>query len=135
MSDTDPATGLEAPDSGASAAWVGVARGPGKWFFIVVLGLSSLAGMIWSANAIAARRTAERISYDRRIDLNRAGPAELQTLPGIGPALAERIIQSRLDDGPFKDLRDLQRVSGVGERIAAELEPFVVLGPIVDPGG
>ncbi|MFG0328134.1 MAG: ComEA family DNA-binding protein [Phycisphaerales bacterium JB037] len=124
-----PAPQPAPPHDRAEPAWVGIARGPGKWTLILVLGLASLGGMIWSASAIAHRRAAERIGYDRRIDLNAAGPAELQTLPGIGPALAERIVESRAADGPFADLQDLQRVSGIGERTAAELEPFVLFGP------
>ena len=53
------------------------------------------------------RRSAERI------DVNRAGVAELQRLPGIGPALAERILATRRAS-PFRDVDDLTRVPGIG---------------------
>lgn len=48
------------------------------------------------------------------VDVNRAGAAALQTLPGIGPVLASRIIQEREKRGPFKTVDDLTRVSGIG---------------------
>ncbi len=60
-----------------------------------------------------------------RVDPNRAGEAELQTLPGIGPALARRILESRRKEGPFRGPEDLLRVRGIGpatlERIRARV--------------
>lgn len=49
------------------------------------------------------------------IDLNRATQSELQTLPGIGPKLAESIIRYRADQ-PFRTIKDLKNVSGIGEK-------------------
>ncbi|MEL6328544.1 MAG: helix-hairpin-helix domain-containing protein [Planctomycetota bacterium] len=60
-----------------------------------------------------------------RIRVNRAEPAELELLPGIGPALAGRIIESRRLDGPFRSLADLQRVRGIGPRTAESLDGLV----------
>jgi competence ComEA-like helix-hairpin-helix protein len=51
---------------------------------------------------------------DRRIDLNRAGRAELTALPGIGPALADRIISFRVEQGGFRSVEDLRGVPGIG---------------------
>lgn len=47
------------------------------------------------------------------LDPNRASLAQLQTLPGIGPALAERIAEERAQ-GPFREAEDLLRVRGIG---------------------
>ncbi len=55
-------------------------------------------------------------SIARRIDLNTAPAAELELLPGIGPALAARIIEERENEGPFESVDDLQRVRGIGPR-------------------
>jgi len=51
---------------------------------------------------------------DRPVPINRATEAELQTLSGIGPALARRIVEDRNRRGPFRSPDDLQRVSGIG---------------------
>jgi len=59
------------------------------------------------------------------INLNTASEAELDLLPGIGPALAGRIIAERERGGRFTSLRDLQRVSGIGPRTAEKLEGLV----------
>jgi len=50
-----------------------------------------------------------------RVDLDRAGEAELRLLPGVGPRLAERILAERSAGGPFASPEDLaRRVDGVG---------------------
>src|SRR5262245_9101981 len=63
------------------------------------------------------------------VDLNRATHAELTTLPGIGPALATRIVEAR-DRQPFAALEDLRRVRGVGAATRERLRPFVTVGPV-----
>ncbi len=60
------------------------------------------------------------------INLNTASHAELDLLPGIGPALADRIVTERERGGRYTSLRDLQRVSGIGPRTAEKLEGLVV---------
>lgn len=58
-----------------------------------------------------------------RVNLNTAGATDLQRLPGIGPALAERIIAYREAHGPFARLPDVTRVSGIGPRTLERLAP------------
>lgn len=59
------------------------------------------------------------------IDLNTAGMAELETLPGVGPATARKILDERARRGRFRSVRDLLQVPGIGERRFAELRPRV----------
>ncbi len=66
-------------------------------------------------------RAAGALRDGRPIDVNAAPPEALRLLPGIGPALAERIVAERRRGGPFRSLRDLQRVRGIGPRKAARL--------------
>jgi competence protein ComEA len=63
------------------------------------------------------------------IDINAAGSEELQTLPGIGPVLAERILQHRRAFGPFERAEDLIQVKGIGDKTLADLLPLIVAGP------
>lgn len=50
-----------------------------------------------------------------RININTAGPRLLESLPRIGPAMAQRIIEYREAHGPFATIEDIQNVSGIGE--------------------
>lgn len=56
------------------------------------------------------------------VNINTAGAAELDTLPGIGPALAERILQYRQANGPFQTIEDIKNVSGIGDKKYANLQ-------------
>jgi len=62
-----------------------------------------------------------------RVNVNTAGAAELETLPGIGPALAERIVAHRAAQGPFASVDDLLAVSGIGEKTLARLRDLVTV--------
>lgn len=63
---------------------------------------------------------------DGRVDVNRATAAELETLPGVGPVLAQRIVAHREEHGPFASPDDLRDVSGIGERTLETLADLVV---------
>jgi len=64
------------------------------------------------------------------VNINDASAAELQRLPGIGPARAARIIEYRSHHGRFLRLRDLRRVKGIGPRTLERLRPLLRLdGP------
>lgn len=83
--------------------------------------LGSSNALVWVASsAPAARASASKPSgCARPPDLNHATVAELVCLPGIGPALAERVVAERAAHGPFRDVADLARVKGLG---AARIE-------------
>ena len=61
------------------------------------------------------------------IDLNRATTVELTQLPGIGPALARRIVDTRDAEGPFARIANLGRVRGMSARKAEKLRAFVTI--------
>ena len=58
---------------------------------------------------------------DERISLNEASARELQFLPGVGEATAERIIDGR----PYRSVEDLLKVSGIGPKTFSELEGYI----------
>jgi competence protein ComEA len=61
------------------------------------------------------------------VDLNTAGVAELDALPGIGPVLAQRIVDHRSRQGPFRSVEELDDVPGIGPATAAELAELVTV--------
>lgn len=63
------------------------------------------------------------------IDINAASAAELEELPGVGPVLAQRIVDYRRMHGGFTTVEQLQEVSGIGASRAADLADLIVVGP------
>ncbi|WP_245974540.1 ComEA family DNA-binding protein [Thermomonospora umbrina] len=59
------------------------------------------------------------------LDLNAATVEQLDTLPGVGPVLAQRIIDYRTQNGGFRSVEQLQNVTGIGARRFADLKPLV----------
>jgi len=123
-------------------------QGPARWVAAVVLGVACVAGMTWS---LAARRPIEpptlrepvepavalnardsipskRPTLGALIDVNTAPAPELQMLPGIGPTLAQRIVDDRAANGPYATLDDLQRVRGIGPRTVEKLADMATTG-------
>lgn len=64
-----------------------------------------------------------------RIDLNRATAEELDALPGVGPAIASRIVAYRSEHGSFRTWSDVEEVAGVGPALRKKLEDAARLGP------
>jgi competence ComEA-like helix-hairpin-helix protein len=62
------------------------------------------------------------------LDLNRATAIELDALPGIGPVLAERIVEHRRRHGPFASREELLAVRGIGPRLLARIGARVRVG-------
>ncbi|KJS17354.1 MAG: hypothetical protein VR69_05245 [Peptococcaceae bacterium BRH_c4b] len=61
------------------------------------------------------------------VNINTAGLAELDTLPGIGPSLAQRIISYREENGTFTDPEDIKKISGIGDKKYEQLKDFITV--------
>jgi competence protein ComEA len=76
----------------------------------------------------AAAAVGGGIDAEGRVDLNRATAAELETLPGIGPAKAAAIVEHRETHGPFAEPGDIRAVSGIGEKTFQQLADRITAG-------
>jgi competence ComEA-like helix-hairpin-helix protein len=77
---------------------------------------------------VAAMSGAQLVTLGLPLDLNRATAQDLDALPGLGPALAQRIVEYRQAHGPFKQIEDLSQVSGLGPHNLPRLIPYLGLG-------
>lgn len=85
--------------------------------FAVVLAL-----LVGSAASFAAEKA------PARVNINTASVEQLVEVPGIGPALAARIVEHRQKAGAFKSLQELMNVKGIGERSFQKLQPYLTAG-------
>ena len=74
---------------------------------------------------VAAGGVSHGTASDGKVRINTAGIADLERLPGVGPVLAERILQHREANGPFGLVEDLLDVSGIGEGKLAAMRDAV----------
>ncbi|MDI6698430.1 MAG: helix-hairpin-helix domain-containing protein [Candidatus Saccharicenans sp.] len=63
-----------------------------------------------------------------KININTASAAELQNLPRIGPKVAQRIVDYRTQNGPFKKIEDIMKVRGIGEKVFNQIKDLITVG-------
>jgi competence protein ComEA len=103
---------------------------------LVALALLAMAGWWlsqggWNGQLVEFERLPQQTARFE-VDINSAAWPELSQLPGIGEALARRIVESREREGPFADHQELRRVRGIGPRTLERLQPF--LRPLPETG-
>jgi competence ComEA-like helix-hairpin-helix protein len=69
----------------------------------------------------------------RPLDVNRAGVGDLELLPGVGPALAQRIVAHRREHGAFDSIDALSHVRGIGPKTLERLRPLVAIESVPPP--
>jgi competence protein ComEA len=91
-----------------------------------------IALLIWmisnDVQAAQAQNPKPRATPTTRVDVNSADLQLLETLPGVGPVLAQRILEQR----PYKDLADLEKVKGLGPSKIEGLKSVVTFGPALN---
>ncbi|HEY3884515.1 MAG TPA: helix-hairpin-helix domain-containing protein [Vicinamibacterales bacterium] len=103
----------------------------------VFLMIALLAGFAVSAPAQTAapastakttsRASTAKATASAPVNLNTATEAQLQTLPGVGAKVAQRIIEYRQKNGTFKKAEDLMNVRGIGEKNFLKIKPLVTI--------
>lgn len=63
-----------------------------------------------------------------RVNINLAGLSELDTIPGIGPAIAQRIVDYREQHGLFSSVEEIQEVSGIGPKTFEKMAAYITIG-------
>ncbi len=69
------------------------------------------------------------VNASGKVNINTAGLAELDAIPGIGPALAQRIIDYREQNGLFSSPDEIQNVSGIGPKTYEKMAGAITVGP------
>jgi competence protein ComEA len=90
----------------------GLAMGLAAAFFIL-----SLSGAYAQTNPPKAK-----------ININTATQAEFESLPRIGPKVAQRIIDYRTQNGNFKRIEDIMKVKGIGDKIFTQIKDLITVG-------
>ena len=89
---------------------------------VLVLVLFSLNQLGFAQASAPAKETGKSA-----VNINTAGQAELEGLPGIGPSLAKKILDFRQKNGQFKTPNDLMAVPGIGEKKFEQLKNLITV--------
>jgi competence protein ComEA len=95
---------------------------------VVTSGLLAITLLAVTAPAVAAQDTRAAkpaaASVGEPVNVNTATVAQLEALPGVGQRVAERIVDYRTKNGPFKKVEDLMLVPGIGEKTFQLIKPY-----------
>ena len=93
------------------------------------LGVGVLALLVVSPSYVRAQAPAASVEKAAPVvNLNTASAADLESLPGVGAKMAERIVEYRQKNGPFKKIEDLMNVKGIGEKNFLKLKARLSVG-------
>ena len=99
-------------------------RRPQIVVFVLFAALALAAAPLMAAPQAAGKPAASEV---RPIDINTADSSALETVPGIGKSLSQRILAFRDKNGPFQSVDDLLKVQGIGEKSIQKLRPYLTV--------
>ncbi|MBI1742678.1 helix-hairpin-helix domain-containing protein [Candidatus Acetothermia bacterium] len=94
-----------------------------SWSVIQMASPPSLRVKIWQPPIVKISNSLESIG------LNSATYEELLAVPGIGPVLAQRILDYRKEHGSFKTIEELNNIKGIGPKTLEKLKPYLRINP------
>lgn len=98
-----------------------------RWLILVMAG-SLLGGSFpGPAGRLHAAPSSEKQTAQALVNINKASAGELETIRGIGPMLAERIVKDREANGRYEHLEDLVRVPGIGQAKLEKIKSQITL--------
>jgi len=94
-----------------------------------IFGIAASAAVASAQNKATTPKAAATVTATATapVNLNTATAEQLATIPGVGPRMAERIIDYRQKNGGFKKVEDLMNVSGVGEKSFLKMKPLITV--------
>jgi competence protein ComEA len=95
----------------------------------IVLSLATSAVALAQDQTTPAPKKPAAPTASAPLNINTATAAQLETLPGIGPAVAARIIEYRQKNGNFKKAEELMNVKGIGEKSFLKIKALVSVAP------
>ncbi len=90
---------------------------------VLALGLAALVVALSLAPVQAQSTTAKP-----RVNINTASASELESLPRIGPKVAQRIVDFRTKNGNFKKVEEIMKVQGIGEKVFDQIKGLITVG-------
>lgn len=90
----------------------------------IALAIATLAGARLPAQEAPAPPAA-----GPAVNINTATATQFEDLPGIGAKTAQRIVEFRQKNGPFRKVEELMNVKGIGEKSFLKLKPYLTVGP------
>ncbi|MBN2430562.1 MAG: ComEA family DNA-binding protein [Acidobacteria bacterium] len=88
------------------------------------LTMAALAGAVARSEGATVQPTKEEVG---KVNINTASAEQLESLPGIGPKIAQRIIIWRKENGKFQKIEDILAVKGIGEKKYARLKELITV--------
>ena len=86
-----------------------------------------VSALVLSVGSVAIAQDKTPAPTKPTVNLNTATLAQLEDLPGIGRATAERILEYRQKSGGFKKIEELMNVRGIGEKSFLKLKPLILV--------
>jgi len=90
---------------------------------VLTLGLAAAIFVFALASAYA-----QSAAPKAKVNINTASASELETLPRVGPKVAQRIIDFRTKNGNFKKVEEIMKVQGIGEKVFDDIKDLITVG-------